>query len=99
MDVELARTFLEIVTSGSFARAAERLNVGQTTVVRASNLETAGLHLRAHQSDATLTPAASNSWLCADVVQLWSGTIIKLLSLPFIARCHVGSESVWNLSY
>ena len=32
MDIELARTFLEIVSSGSFVRAAERLNVGQTTV-------------------------------------------------------------------
>ena len=32
MDVELARTFLEIVSSGSFLRAAERLHVGQTTV-------------------------------------------------------------------
>ena len=32
MDTELARTFLEIVSTGSFVRAAERLNVGQTTV-------------------------------------------------------------------
>ena len=32
MDTELARTFLEIVSTGSFIRAAERLNVGQTTV-------------------------------------------------------------------
>jgi DNA-binding transcriptional LysR family regulator len=32
MDTELARTFLEIVSTGSFIRATERLNVGQTTV-------------------------------------------------------------------
>ncbi|MCO6425574.1 LysR family transcriptional regulator [Sinorhizobium meliloti] len=32
MDIELARTFLEIVSTGSFIRAAERLNVAQTTV-------------------------------------------------------------------
>ncbi|RUM97605.1 LysR family transcriptional regulator [Pseudaminobacter arsenicus] len=32
MDTELARTFLEIVSAGSFIRAAERLNVAQTTV-------------------------------------------------------------------
>jgi DNA-binding transcriptional LysR family regulator len=32
MDVDRARTFLEIVSSGSFLRAAERLNVTQTTV-------------------------------------------------------------------
>jgi DNA-binding transcriptional LysR family regulator len=32
MDIELARTFLEIVNAGSFVRASERLNVSQTTV-------------------------------------------------------------------
>ncbi|MBV5270024.1 MAG: LysR family transcriptional regulator, partial [Afipia sp.] len=32
MDTETVRTFLEIVSSGNFIRAAERLHVGQTTV-------------------------------------------------------------------
>ena len=32
MDVELARTFLEIVRARSFARAAEQLNLSQTAV-------------------------------------------------------------------
>ncbi|MBM6550851.1 LysR family transcriptional regulator [Marinomonas ostreistagni] len=32
MDVELARTFLEIMQSGTFAKASERLHVTQTTV-------------------------------------------------------------------
>lgn len=32
MDTELAKTFLAIVSTGSFIRAAERLNVAQTTV-------------------------------------------------------------------
>jgi len=32
VDTELARTFLEIVSTKSFVRAAERLNVAQTTV-------------------------------------------------------------------
>ncbi|HBU64802.1 MAG TPA: LysR family transcriptional regulator [Alcanivorax sp.] len=40
MDIELARTFLEIVRSGSFMAAAERLHVTQTTVTaRVHNLE------------------------------------------------------------
>ena len=40
MDIELARTFLEIVRSGSFMAAAERLHVTQTTVTaRIHNLE------------------------------------------------------------
>ena len=32
MNIELAKTFLEIVATGSFIRASERLHVGQTTV-------------------------------------------------------------------
>ncbi|HXV11624.1 MAG TPA: LysR family transcriptional regulator, partial [Burkholderiales bacterium] len=32
MDINLARTFLEIVATGNFLRAAERLHVTQTAV-------------------------------------------------------------------
>jgi DNA-binding transcriptional LysR family regulator len=40
MDITLARTFLEIVDSGNFVRAAERLHVTQTAVsVRVQTLE------------------------------------------------------------
>ncbi|SBS34828.1 HTH-type transcriptional regulator YofA [Marinomonas aquimarina] len=40
MDVELAKTFLEIMQSGTFAKAAERLHVTQTTVTaRVQTLE------------------------------------------------------------
>lgn len=40
MDIDLARTFLEIVRSGSFMAAAERLHITQTTVTaRVQNLE------------------------------------------------------------
>lgn len=40
MDIDLARTFLEIVRSGSFLAAAERLHITQTTVTaRIHNLE------------------------------------------------------------
>ncbi|MBT8766668.1 LysR family transcriptional regulator [Metapseudomonas boanensis] len=40
MDIDLARTFLEIVRSGSFIAAAERLHVTQTTITaRVHNLE------------------------------------------------------------
>ncbi|ASK34538.1 LysR family transcriptional regulator [Alcanivorax sp. N3-2A] len=40
MDIDLARTFLEIVRTGSFMAAAERLHVTQTTVTaRVQNLE------------------------------------------------------------
>src|ERR1700730_13024314 len=40
MNVELARTFLEIVSSGSFARAADQLHVTHSTVtMRIKTLE------------------------------------------------------------
>src|SRR5690606_29329555 len=40
MDIDLARTFLEIVRTGSFMAAAERLHITQTTVTaRIHNLE------------------------------------------------------------
>jgi DNA-binding transcriptional LysR family regulator len=32
MDIELARTFVEVVSTGSFVKAAENLHVAQTTV-------------------------------------------------------------------
>ena len=42
MDIEQARTFLEIIHAGTFARAAERLHVTQTTVTaRVQALESA----------------------------------------------------------
>jgi DNA-binding transcriptional LysR family regulator len=60
MDISLARTFLEIVTSGSFFNAAKRLNVTQSTVsVRVKRLEDElgrTLFLRT-KSGTQLTPA------------------------------------------
>lgn len=60
MDIELARTFLEIATSGSFLNASRRLNVTQSTVsLRVKRLE----ELLGHQvfnrtrAGAVLTPA------------------------------------------
>ena len=41
MDIELARTFLEITRCGSLAAAAEKLHVTQTAITaRVKNLET-----------------------------------------------------------
>lgn len=60
MDVDRARTFLEIVRLGSFLRAAERLNVSQTTVsARIRTLEDElgrPLFVR-NRTGARLTPA------------------------------------------
>jgi hypothetical protein len=48
MDIELARTLLGIVSTGSFIRAAERLNVAQTTVI-ALRMQAVQLHLAAER--------------------------------------------------
>jgi DNA-binding transcriptional LysR family regulator len=71
MDIELAGTFLEIVSTGSFVRASERLNVGQTTVsARMRLLEQQlgrSLFVR-YKSGAALAPTGERFFaVCADV--------------------------------
>jgi DNA-binding transcriptional LysR family regulator len=78
MDTELAKTFLEIVSTGSFVRAAERLNVGQTTVsARIRTLEQQlgrALFVR-NKGGASLTPAGEQFLRYApSFVQLWQRT-------------------------
>lgn len=75
MDVELARTFLEIVRARSFIRAAEQLNVSQTTVsARVRTLEEQlgrPLFVR-NKNGASLTPAGEQFLRYAPMfVQLW----------------------------
>jgi DNA-binding transcriptional LysR family regulator len=79
MDIELARTFIEIVSTGSFIRASERLNVAQTTVsARIRNLEQQlgrTLFIR-HKGGASLTPAGEQFLRYAPMfVQLWQRTL------------------------
>lgn len=75
MDVELARTFLEIVRTRSFVRAAEGLHVSQTTVsARIRTLEERlgrPLFVR-NKTGASLTPAGEQFLRYAPAfVQLW----------------------------
>jgi DNA-binding transcriptional LysR family regulator len=75
MDIDLIRTFLEIVSTHSFIRAAERLNVSQTTVsARVKTLEERlgrPLFIR-NKSGASLTPAGEQFLRYAPTfVQLW----------------------------
>lgn len=75
MDIELARTFLEIVRTRSFIRAAERLNLSQTAVsARVRALEShlgRPLFVRS-KSGAVLTPAGEQFLRYAPTfVQLW----------------------------
>ena len=75
MDVTLARTFLDIVDTGSFVRAAERLHVTQTAVsARVKALEEAvgaTLFVRS-KAGASLTPAGERFVRHASMmVQVW----------------------------
>jgi LysR family transcriptional regulator, flagellar master operon regulator len=102
MDIELARTFLEIVANGSFVRASERLHVGQTTVsARIRTLE--GLLGRQlfirHKGGATLTPAGEQFLRHAPMfVQLWERTRHQVAVPPGRrAVLTIGSEvSLWQ---
>jgi DNA-binding transcriptional LysR family regulator len=75
MDIELARTFLEIVSTGSFIRASERLHVGQTTVsarIRLLEQQLGRQLFIRNKSGATLTPAGERFLRYAPTfVQLW----------------------------
>jgi DNA-binding transcriptional LysR family regulator len=75
MDIELARTFLEVVSTGTFVRAAERLHVTQTAIsARIQALET---HLGRqvfvrNKAGARLTPAGQEFLQYAvQLVQVW----------------------------
>ncbi|MCB1494322.1 MAG: LysR family transcriptional regulator [Bauldia sp.] len=102
MDVELARTFLEIVSTGSFVRAAERLNVAQTTVsARVRTLEEKlgrPLFVR-NKAGASLTPAGEQFLRHAPTfVQLWQ-RVRNVVAVPegHQSVLTVGAEtSLWQ---
>src|SRR5690554_6535380 len=75
MDINLARTFLEIVMSGSFLRAAERLHVTQTAVsarVRALEDHLGRKLFVRNRSGASLTAAGVQFLRHAQtLVQVW----------------------------
>ena len=102
MDIALARTFLEIVRSGNFVRAAERLHVTQTAVsVRVQTLEEllgARLFVRS-KAGATLTGAGEQFLRFAPLlVQMWERARHQV-GAPQGVRdvLSVGGElSLWN---
>lgn len=102
MDVDRARTFLEIVHTGSFLKAAERLHVTQTTVsARIRTLEeTIGrqLFIR-NRNGARLTPAGREfERFAQSFVQVWERARHQL-AIPHgkTSVIAVGGElSLWN---
>jgi DNA-binding transcriptional LysR family regulator len=102
MDIELARTFVEIVSTGSFIKAAERLHVAQTTVsarVRLLEQQLGRPLFVRNKSGATLTPAGEQFLRFAPTfVQLWQRAR-QQVAVPEGHRAvlTVGSEvSLWQ---
>lgn len=102
MDVELARTFLEIVATRSFIKAAERLNVGQTTVsarVRTLEQQLGRTLFVRNKGGASLTPAGEQFLRYAPgFVQLWQRARQQVAMPPgHRAVLTVGGEiSLWH---
>jgi LysR family transcriptional regulator, flagellar master operon regulator len=102
MDVELARTFVEIVSTGSFIKAAERLHVAQTTVsarVRLLEQQLGRPLFVRNKAGASLTPAGEQFLRFAPTfVQLWQRAR-QQVAVPKGHRAvlTVGSEvSLWQ---
>lgn len=102
MDIDRARTFLEIVHTGSFLKASERLHVTQTTVsARIRTLEEAlgrKLFVRT-RNGAALTPAGREfERFAQSFVQVWERARQQLTVPPgHTGVVAVGGEmSLWN---
>lgn len=102
MDIQLAKTFLEIVHTGSFVRAAERLNVTQTAVsarIRSLELQLGRRLFVRDKSGASLTPAGEQFLRYAPtIVQVWQRACHQVaVPAGHRALLTVGGElSLWN---
>jgi DNA-binding transcriptional LysR family regulator len=102
MDIDLARTFIEVVTRGSFVTAAERLHLTQTAVsARIRGLEEQlgrRLFVR-NKAGARLTPAGEQFVRYATgLIQMWERARQQVALPPGRADViSVGAElSLWN---
>lgn len=102
MDIELARTFVEIVSTGSFIKAADRLHVAQTTVsarVRLLEQQLGRPLFVRNKGGAVLTPAGEQFLRFAPrFIQLWQRAR-QQVAVPegHSAVLTVGSEvSLWQ---
>ena len=102
MDIELARTFLEVVASGSFVSAADRLNLTQTAVsARIRSLEDQigrRLFVR-NRAGARLTPAGERfRHHATTLVQVWERARQQVALPPGRANLvSIGGEfSLWS---
>jgi DNA-binding transcriptional LysR family regulator len=102
MDINLARTFLEIADSGSFVAAAERLNLTQTAIgarIRALESQLERRLFVRNKAGARLTPAGERfARHAATLVQVWEQAR-QQVALPSGRETvlRIGGElSIWN---
>ena len=102
MDITLAKTFLEIVETGSFAAAASRLNVTQTSVSARIHVleEQLGRRLFVRNKSGARLTAAGERFLrhATTLVQVWDRAR-REVGLPQGRRdiASIGAEiSLWN---
>jgi len=102
MQVELARTFLEVVTTGSFVEAAERLHVTQSTVstrIRALEDELGRPLFIRNKAGAVLTPAGVQFQRHAiAIIRLWEqARQDAIVPSGHTALLRIGGEAgIWN---
>ena len=102
MDIDRARTFLEIVHCGSFLRAADRLHVTQTTVsarIRTLEEELGRQLFVRNRNGAQLTPAGREfERFAQSFVQVWERARHQLALPPGrTGAVALGGElSLWN---
>lgn len=102
MDIAAARTFLEIVKSGSFVRAAANLNITQTAVsarVRVLEQQLDRILFVRNKAGAKLTPAGERFLRYAtNLVQVWERAVHEV-AMP-VGRDNVvtigGEHSLWD---
>jgi DNA-binding transcriptional LysR family regulator len=102
MDIAAARTFLEIVKSGSFVRAATNLNITQTAVsarVRVLEQQLDRQLFVRNKAGAKLTPAGERFLRYAtNLVQVWERAVHEV-AMP-VGRDNVvtigGEHSLWD---
>jgi LysR family transcriptional regulator, flagellar master operon regulator len=102
MDVQLARTFLEVVAAGSFVGAAERLGISQAAVsmrVQALENQLGCTLFHRGRTGARLTPAGRHFHrYAATIKKLWDQAILEV-TLPkgFIGQVRLGGHySLWR---
>lgn len=103
MDIELAKTFIEIMQSGTFAKASERLHVTQTTVTARIQALEASLNCQLfirNRAGARLTPEGERfAHYAKQMISTWQAAQDACQGLNNVPQTHLslGSEnSLWN---